>query len=98
MSQTGRAAAVDERRYLATVAGLVEQAWPAGVPREVRYPLGEIPVTEHLRHAARATPDKACVVYYGYRLSYAPRRSPPGVAQPSARVAGGLHQQRRCRR
>ena len=43
VSQTRRAAAVDERQYLATVAGLVEQAWPAGVPREVRYPLGEIP-------------------------------------------------------
>ena len=71
MSQASQAAAPDERQYLATVAGLVEQAWPAGVPREVRYPLGEIPVTEHLRHAARATPDKAGVVYYGYRLTYA---------------------------
>ena len=70
-SQASRAAALDEREYLATVAGLVEQAWPAGVPRQVRYPLGEIPVTEHLRHAARATPDKAGVVYYGYRLTYA---------------------------
>ncbi|MDE0229017.1 MAG: AMP-binding protein [Spirochaetaceae bacterium] len=71
MNRAHRAAALDEREYLAAVAKLVEQAWPAGVPCEVRYPLGEIPVTEHLRHAARATPDKACVVYYGYRLTYA---------------------------
>ena len=62
---------LDERQYLETVAQLVEEAWPAGVPRALHSPLGEIPVTDHLRQAARQTPDKACVVYYGYQLTYA---------------------------
>ena len=62
---------MDEREYLDTVARLVDHSWPIGFPREIDYRLGRIPVTDHLRHAARETPDKACVVYYGYELSYA---------------------------
>ena len=60
-----------EREYLDAVARLVDQSWPAGFPREVDYRLGKVPVTDHLRHAARETPDKPCLIYYGFELTYA---------------------------
>jgi acyl-CoA synthetase (AMP-forming)/AMP-acid ligase II len=47
------------------------QVWPPDVPREVRYPLGEIPLTAHLRHWARERPDRAAFVLGDRSLSYA---------------------------
>jgi acyl-CoA synthetase (AMP-forming)/AMP-acid ligase II len=45
--------------------------WPAEIPREVRYPLGEIPLTAHLRHWARERPDRAAFVLGDRALTYA---------------------------
>src|SRR4051812_32114851 len=46
------------------------RVWPAEVPREVRYPLGEITVTAHLRHWAREHGDRPAVVLGDRALSY----------------------------
>src|SRR4051812_27055261 len=48
-----------------------EKVWPADVPREVRYPLGEVPLTAHLRHWARERGNRAAVVLGDRTLSYA---------------------------
>src|SRR3954447_4560851 len=47
------------------------RVWPAELPREVRYPLGEITVTAHLRHWARERGDRPAVVLGDRALSYA---------------------------
>jgi len=47
------------------------QVWPADVPREVRYPLGEVTVTAHLRHWARERGDRPAVVLGDRTLTYA---------------------------
>ncbi|WP_137388994.1 AMP-binding protein [Rhodoligotrophos defluvii] len=59
-----------EEDYLRHLRALWQQRWPAEVPREPRYPLGEIPLTEYLRAWAARTPDKPVVVFYGRELSY----------------------------
>jgi hypothetical protein len=60
-----------EDEYLAHLAALREQNWPAGVPREIHYPLGRRPVSEYLRERARLQPDKAVVIFYGRALGFA---------------------------
>src|SRR3954447_25608032 len=47
------------------------QVWPAEVPREVRYPLGEVTVTAHLRHWAHERGDRPAVVLGDRTLTYA---------------------------
>src|SRR4051812_24667367 len=60
------------------------RVWPAEVPREVRYPLGEITVTAHLRHWARERGDRPAVVLCDRALSYAQ------LDERSDRLAGCL--------
>src|SRR3954454_9306337 len=60
------------------------RVWPAEVPREVRYPLGEITVTGHLRHWARERGDRPAVVLGDRALSYAE------LDERSDRLAGRL--------
>ncbi|MGI3167590.1 AMP-binding protein [Pseudooceanicola sp. C21-150M6] len=57
--------------YLADVAARQAKIWPAQLDREVSYPLGEIPLTAHVAHWARETPDAPSVIYYGTELSWA---------------------------
>src|SRR3954453_3585724 len=61
-----------------------ERVWPAEGPREVRYPLGEITVTAHLRHWARERGDRPAVVLGDRALSYAE------LDERSDRLAGCL--------
>lgn len=60
-----------EDAYLAHLAALRAQHWPAGVPREIHYPLGQRPVSEYLRERARLQPDKPVVIFYGRALAFA---------------------------
>jgi acyl-CoA synthetase (AMP-forming)/AMP-acid ligase II len=60
-----------EQDYLRTLAELWARHWPAGVPRQVEYPLGERPITDYLAERARRHPDKAAIVFYGRELSFA---------------------------
>jgi long-chain acyl-CoA synthetase len=45
--------------------------WPAGVPREIEYLLGEKPLFEYLRSHAKTHPDKPAINFYGKEISYA---------------------------
>ena len=61
---------MNEREYIEWYDGLIEQAWPEGFPREAEYQRGQIPLTEYLKAQARETPERPCLVYYGYELSF----------------------------
>lgn len=60
----------DPESYLQDVARRQAEVWPAGLSRKVSYPLGKIPLTAHLSHWARATPDAPSVIYYGAELTW----------------------------
>jgi long-chain acyl-CoA synthetase len=47
------------------------KSWPAGVPQDIRYLLGEKPLFEYLRVHAKTYPDKAAINFYGKEISYA---------------------------
>jgi long-chain acyl-CoA synthetase len=57
--------------HVADLAGRRARIWPAGVPAEVRYPLGEVTLTAHLRHWARERPDRPAFVLGDRTLTYA---------------------------
>jgi long-chain acyl-CoA synthetase len=79
---TGTPRTLEEAR--AQVRSRQARSWPAGVPPEVSYPLGEIGMDEHLRHWARERPDHPAVVFYGAQLTYA------DLDEQSDRFAGWL--------
>jgi acyl-CoA synthetase (AMP-forming)/AMP-acid ligase II len=56
--------------HLAELAARRERVWPAGVPRQVEYPLGQVTLTAHLRHWARDRPDRAAFVLGDRTLTY----------------------------
>lgn len=60
-----------EEQALRELAALQRKNWPKGVPTEPSYPHGEIAISEYLRAWARVQPEKAAVIYYGTRFSYA---------------------------
>jgi len=62
---------MDRQTYLDELEKLWKDNWPAGMPRAVEYPLGEIPMTGYLRKQARQMPDKACIIYYGAEMTFA---------------------------
>jgi long-chain acyl-CoA synthetase len=57
--------------YLAEVRRRQRRVWPAGVPDEVSYPLGEVSIPDHLRAWARRRPDRVALVFYGREFGYA---------------------------
>jgi len=61
---------MDEAQYLEQARALWRAAWPAGVPRDVRYPHGVIALSDYLREWARVQPKKAAVIFYGLELTY----------------------------
>lgn len=61
---------LDEVQYLRRLDEIWRDRWPAGVPREPRYPLGEIPLTGYLREWARRMPDKAAIEFHGRSVSW----------------------------
>ena len=61
----------DEASYLADLRARQSASWPAGLPAELSYPLGERPLTEYLREWARRDPGRTLLIFYGRRFSYA---------------------------
>ncbi|MFD0920448.1 AMP-binding protein [Saccharopolyspora rosea] len=57
--------------HLADLRARQQRNWPEGIPREVTHPLGERPITDHLRHWAVHAPQRTAIVYYGTEISYA---------------------------
>jgi long-chain acyl-CoA synthetase len=48
-----------------------QKNWPEGVPKEIRYSLGERPLFQYLRNHAESFPDKVAINFYGLEISYA---------------------------
>ncbi len=46
------------------------RSWPPGVPTEVEYPLGKVPLHEYLRMRAEEHPDKPAIIFYGRIVTY----------------------------
>jgi long-chain acyl-CoA synthetase len=62
---------LDERTYLQRLEDIWRARWPAGVPREPRYPLGEMPLTGYLREWARRTPERTAIEFHGRSVTWA---------------------------
>ena len=62
---------ISETEHLARLAALHADSWPAGRAREVSFPLGEIALSDHLRHWGKVRPEVPAVIYYGRAISYA---------------------------
>ncbi|WP_245761691.1 AMP-binding protein [Saccharopolyspora shandongensis] len=77
-------AEMDVVSYLADLRARQQRSWPRDVPRDVTYPLGEVPVTDHLRHWARHEPQRPAIVFYGREITYAE------LDEASDRFAGWL--------
>lgn len=60
----------DPTAYLEDVAARQARVWPTGLERTVSYPLGEIPLTAHVAHWSRTTPEAPSVIYYGTELTW----------------------------
>jgi len=61
---------MNERDYLSKLEALWDKNRPSDLPPEPHYPLGEVPLTEYLRHWAREAPDRPCVIFYGAELTF----------------------------
>jgi long-chain acyl-CoA synthetase len=61
---------MDEKQYLEHLDALWKENWPVGIPREIEYPLGQVPVTQYLQFHAKQTPGKVCVIFYGKEMTY----------------------------
>ncbi len=58
-------------QYQADLRARQEKVRPAGTPREVEYPLGEISVPAHVTHWALTHPDRPAIVFEGHTVTYA---------------------------
>jgi long-chain acyl-CoA synthetase len=61
---------MDEKEYLENLDRLWKKNWPAHLPHEPLYPLGEIPLTDYLREWARQTPGKISLIFYGKEITF----------------------------
>jgi len=57
--------------YLADVKARQHTSWPKALAREITYPLGERPLSEHISHWAQTRPDAPAIIFYGTEISWA---------------------------
>ncbi|MFO7965339.1 MAG: AMP-binding protein [Desulfobacterales bacterium] len=62
---------MDEKAYLIELDRIWKRNWPAGIPREIEYSLGKVPIFHYLKHHAHQTPGKPCIIFYGRSITYA---------------------------
>jgi len=62
---------IDLDTYLADVRARQQASWPKNLAREITYPLGERPLSEHVSHWAKARPDAPSLIFYGTEISWA---------------------------
>ncbi|KIN60565.1 AMP-dependent synthetase and ligase [Sulfitobacter noctilucae] len=62
---------IDLDTYLADMKARQLASWPEGLSREIAYPLGERPLSEHLSHWAQTRPDAPSIFFYGSEVSWA---------------------------
>ncbi|OWU85518.1 acyl-CoA synthetase [Oceanicola sp. 22II-s10i] len=60
----------DTEAYLARLRDLQAKAWPPRLSREISYPIGEVPLSDHLAHWAQAKPDVPALIYYGTEVTW----------------------------
>lgn len=61
---------IDESTYLRKLEKIRAESWPKSVPTEIRYPLGERPLTDYLRHWSDIRSDLPAIIYYGREITY----------------------------
>jgi len=44
--------------------------WPEGLPRNIRFPYGEIPIAAYLKKHAQETPDRVALYFYGGEVTF----------------------------
>lgn len=59
-----------EETYLADVARRVRASWPAGLPNEIFYPIGQVSIIDHVRHWAQDRPTSPAIIFYGRELTF----------------------------
>ncbi|GGU97511.1 acyl-CoA synthetase [Actinomadura cremea] len=70
MAATSEVRADAVAAHLADLRRRQRAAWPAEMPREVGYPLGERAVTDYLRAHAERDPGHPAIVFYGRVITY----------------------------
>ncbi len=55
---------MNEAEYLDRLRALWAKNWPTSGPRGLRYPFGEVPLSEYLRERAWKTPHKPAVIFF----------------------------------
>jgi len=61
---------MNEQEYLDRLQQLWEKNWPSHLPKESRYPFGEVLLTEYLQRWAQKNPDKPSIIYYGAEVTF----------------------------
>ncbi|MGB3503394.1 MAG: AMP-binding protein [Mesorhizobium sp.] len=56
--------------YEAQLDEIWSRNWPAGVPRELRFPHGRRPISAYLREWAKIQPQKPAIIYYGKVVTF----------------------------
>lgn len=59
-----------EQDYMNQLKSLWERNWPTNLPKEPRYPFGEMLITEYLSKWAEIQPNKTCLIWYGHEVTY----------------------------
>ena len=62
---------IELNAYLADMKARQQASWPKGLSRDIAYPLGERPLSEHLSHWAQVRPDAPSIFFYGNSISWA---------------------------
>ncbi len=63
-------ASIDLDTYLADVSARQHASWPDKLAKEITYPLGERPLSEHVSHWAQTRPDAPALIFYGTKVSW----------------------------
>ncbi len=63
-------APLDLDSYLADVIARQHASWPDKLAKNVTYPLGERPLSEHISHWAQTRPDAPALIFYGTKISW----------------------------
>ncbi|MCX7567950.1 AMP-binding protein [Sulfitobacter sp. F26169L] len=63
-------APIDLDTYLADIAARQHAAWPENLAREITFPIGERPLSEHISHWAQTTPNETALIFYGTEISW----------------------------
>lgn len=61
---------MDIEQHVTDLRARQDRTRPAGTPRDVRYPLGEITLPDHVAHWAAQRPERTAIVFQGRSVTY----------------------------